>query len=348
MSNKRVQVSDDSGSTFFTLPGNQGEFRTELANVNDTIFGQSFESNQVGLGQFNLPTNGIWKGVAGYSVILKKSGTATSMTGEATTLVSGKTYQITSATKRVLSYVNSITVLDNGVDHTADVISIDYLTGQVTFDPSYTVTGAVTVTGHYMPMAVVAKARSFTLTQSSGENDETGYEDAQANGGFKVFAQGLKTINLELGGIFRVTNGWQAVLESRGLVYVELDIAGDGKSVFRGFFKVGNRGQSGNQGDVEAESIQLGLWVPDGSLVSTPASWTFTSGHTLNTALVKVLTAFYAGSELTVRYLPTGTAAGTDGQEGSAIVTEVSLANTIDGQNEFSVNFRGTEEPGVV
>jgi len=352
MSNKRIQVSSDNGSTYVTLPGNQGELTAvEMGNVTDTVFGQTFESQQPTLGMWGVTSNGLFKGVAGYNAVIKKSGTPTAMTAEACTLVSGKTYQITAATKRVISWLNTLTVLDNAVDRTAQVESIDYLTGKVTFLASHTVVGPVTVTGSYLPMTQVAKGRSFNLRQSVAQVDTTGYDDAQGNGGFKTFDEGLRTVSLELGGIFSATAAWAAAAVARGIVYVEVDLdaSNTGKNVFRGFFKIMSTSQSGNQGDVETQTVNLSLWVPDSDLVVTPFSWTIDSASRLSSAIQKCLAAFAAQSTLKVRYLPQGAIGQSpnDGTVGDAIVTEASLANSIDGQNEFSFTFRGTGAPAA-
>lgn len=353
MSNKRVQVSSDNGVTWVTLPGNQAELTAiEMANVTDTVFGQSFESQQPSLGQWGLTSNGLFKGVAGYNAIIKKGGTPTAMVAEAMSLVSGQIYQVTAATKRVLSWANAITVFDNAVDHTADVESIDYLTGKVTFASGYVVTGPVTITGSYLPMAQIAKGRSFNLRQSVTQNDETGYDDAQGNGGFRIFEEGLRQVSLELGGIFNATAAWAAAAATRGVVYVEVDLdASDaGKNVFRGFFKIMTTSQSGNQGDVESQTVQLQLWVPDGDLVLRPFGWDIASASKMSSAVQKCLAAFANQTGLKARYLPKGTTgnAPLDGTEGDVIVTEASLANAIDGQNEFSFTFRGTGAPSPV
>ncbi len=353
MSNKRVQVSSDGGTTYVTLPGNQADLTAvEFGNVTDTIFGQTFESQQPTLGQWGVTSNGLFKGVAGYNAVIKQSGTPTSMAAEACSLVSGKTYQVTSTTKRVLSWADALTVLDNAVDHTADVVSIDYLTGKVTFAAGYTVTGPVTLTGYYVPMTQIAKGRSFNLRQSVAQVDTTGYDVAQSNGGFRTFDEGLRSVSLELGGIFSASAAWQAKALTRGIVYVEVDLdASDPlKNVFRGFFKVMNNSQSGSQGDVETQTVQLQLWVPDSDLIVTPFSWTIASASAMSSAVQKVLAAFAAQTDLDIRYLPTGAigASPNDGIEGTVIVTEASLANSIDGQNEFSFTFRGTGAPAAV
>jgi hypothetical protein len=290
------------------------------------------------------------KSIAGYNLLLKKGGTPTAMTAEATTLVSGKTYQITASAKRVISYLHTLTVLDNGVDHTADVLSVDYLSGKITWKAAYTPTGATTITGTYIPLTVIAKARSMNLTMNQGVTDTTDYATAQANGGWRTFAAALRTVSMEIGSIYDAATGWAAVLAARGIVYVEgdLDAADPGKNVFRGFFKVNNQGKNGNQGDVEAETIGLSLWVPDGTLVEQAFAWYIAVSSTLNNAIKIILTAFMAQSSIDVRYLPTGTADGTSGNTGDAVPIELSMRNVIDGINEFSFNFRGSGAPAAV
>ncbi len=352
MANKRIRVSDNGGTTYFTLPGNQGEKRHELNQVEDTVFGQAYQSQNPTLAQFNFSANGLFKGVAGYQAVLKKGGTATTMTAEACTLVSGKTYQITAATKRVIDYNTALTVFDNAVDKTAFVQNIDYLNGTVTFLASYTVTGPVTLTGKYLPMAVMAKARGFNLTQTQSQIDGTVYEDAQANNGHRTFGGGLKTIGLEISHIFAASNSWLTQLLTRGIIMVEIDLdaANPGLTVFRGFFKAATDVAAGNQGDVETETITLSLYMPDGELVLQPFNWYISGSSKLNSAVVKCLTAFTNQSVIKAQYLPSGATGATplDGIEGDVIVTECSLANAIDGQNEFSFAFRGTGAPTAV
>lgn len=341
MANKRVQVSDDGGSTFFTLPGNQGEKREELATVDDTIFGANYESGNPTLAQWNVSANGVYKGVAGYNAKLMGPGTPTSMAAEALTLVSGKTYRITAATKRMLSLGHTITVYDNAVDATAEVASIDYLTGTVTFDSGYTVTGPVTLDGYYIPMTQLGKARSFSLTQTKAELDNTTYEAAQTNGGYRTFdPAGLKTANLEIGSIFLNSTIWLPLLRARSVVYVEcdLDISDPGKTMFRGFYRVSSHVGSGNQGALEEETIQMTLYAPDGDLIVQPFGWYIESTSRLNIAIKKALLAWSQDESINVRYLPDGV----NGFEGEAIITECSLANAVDGQNEFTFGFRGS------
>lgn len=353
MSNKRIQVSDDSGSTWNTLPGNQGDYKNTLNLTVDTIFGQSYESQQPNLGMWTMTANGIFKGVSGYNCVIKKGGTPTTMTAEACTQVgSTKTYFITNAVKRVISYLDALTVLDGGVDHTADVLSIDYLTGQVTFKSAYTPGGAITVTGKYIPLVVIAKAKSFTLSQTQTTIDNTGYDDAQSNSGHRVYVPGLRTVSLQLGSIFAASSAWLTTILSRGICYVEIDLdaTNPGLTVARGFFKVNDRSQQGNQGAVEDETISLALWVPDGSLVALPFSWYIANTSTLNVAIQKILASFVNQTIINGRYLPSGApgASPLDGATGLLFPTECSLTNSIDGLNDYTFKFQGTGAPTAV
>jgi hypothetical protein len=347
MGAKRIQVSVDGGTNYRTLPGSNGEFREEVATVNDTVFGQSFESNEVSIGTWEVSANGYFKGVVGYCAKIRQGGTPVAMTTEATTLVSGKTYQITATTKRIIDYFSSLTVFDNGVDHTADVISVDYLSGLVTFDPAYTVTGAVTVTGYYVPTTVIASARSFELTQSANATDTSDYDTVCSNGGWRLHEPGLRTVSMDLTGLYNLSNGAAAAIRARDPVIIEVTPDNSSTTVFRGFFKRHNRAQSGDVGNLEEETQTFGLWVPDGGLVVTPFSWYFGAGTALNQAIRDVIGAWQDEDILKVRYQDDPDVAGS-GHVGDAVVTEASLSGSFEGIHEFTFGFRGTGAPAAV
>ena len=121
--------------------------------------------------------------LAGYLSTIYKPGTATTMTAEAMSLVSGKTYRITDDAKRVIDPTAAITVLDNAVPVTlaTDVQDIDLLMGKVTFDAGYTVTGPVTITTDYLPMTEVNCARSFTFSATRDIADVTCFNPTTAD-----------------------------------------------------------------------------------------------------------------------------------------------------------------------
>ena len=186
---KRLQVSSDN-ATYYTLPGNTGQLSLDGNAVDDTVFGQLYKSEQTTLINAQITAPAFYKGLAGYNAKLYKPGTSTALTTEPMTLVSGKTYEITNAAKRVINRTFSpINVFDNAVNANAEVLNFDYLFGRVTFKASYTVIGPVTITGQYYPMVQLAKANSFSLTQSADAVDTTDFETAQGNSGYRTFKQ---------------------------------------------------------------------------------------------------------------------------------------------------------------
>ena len=131
---KRVQISDDDGSTWYTLPGNSGELSQDAGTIDDSIFGQEFSSGQAGAINWSINANAIYKGYSGYVAKILKNGSSTSMTAEAMTLVSGKTYKITNAAKNVWDRTATWIVYGNAVAiDPSNIQSIDYLFGRVTF-----------------------------------------------------------------------------------------------------------------------------------------------------------------------------------------------------------------------
>jgi len=339
---KTVQVSDDNGVTWYTLPGGEGELNRESGLISDTIFGQTFESNEVGLLGWNLNGQAIYKGFAGYLADLKQVGTATGMTTEACTLVSGKTYQIDDTTKRIwdrLGAVNPLVVFDNAVDHSADVLSIDYLFGKVTFEAAYTPTGPITVTGTYFPTAVLGQGKSFTLNMTAALIDTTTFAIAQANGGYRTQDPGLRNANLEIGGLYALSSGFATVLSGRSEIIIEIDPVGDGLSIARGFYKLTTMGQSGAVGALEEESLNFTLNVPveDALPVDIPFGWEFDASSAIPAAVQKSIEAWQAETKLDVRYLPDGVA----GDTGDAVVNNFTMSGGLEQMNEFTAVYSG-------
>lgn len=335
---KRVRISDDNGANWYTLPGNTAEFSNEAGDLDDTVFGQNFGSTQTGLIGWTISANGLWKGFAGYVAKILKSGASTTFATLPFTLVSGKTYKINDTTKNVWDRTATFTVFDNAVDHTADVESIDYLFGRVTFKSAYTVTGPVTVTGKYLPTSSVGCANAFTLTQTANAVDNTCMDTAQSNAGHRTYEYGLKTVSLDLDGVYKVANGFRTLLENRTELIIEIDPSGTGKSVARGFFKAMSAGQSGDVGDLEQETVTFNLSVPDIDTLPYPFHWIHDVTSTLNTALVKALNAWEASALIDIQYLYDGT----NGVAGDAVITDLTLAGGLEAMNEFTVNVNGS------
>jgi hypothetical protein len=338
MASKVLSVSSDN-TTFYTIPGSTAGFDTTGATASDTIFGQTYSSTQPTINSWTITGNSYYKGYAGYVCTIKKSGTSTAMTGEAMTLVSGKTYQISAATKEIWDRTATFVVYDGGVDHTADVASIDYLYGKVTFASAYTVTGAVTVDGSYLPTSTYGKASDFTLTQTATTINTTDLDTAQANNGYDTFIPGLRTVSLGLNGFFNTSNGFKTLLDGRTEIVIEINPDGAGNSMCRGFFKADKTGQSGAVGAAETETANFMLSVPySATSTITAFSWAHASGTTLPQGIRTVMDAWEGETLVYVKYLPDGTT----GWTGQAVVTDVSLKSGLTAMSEFTANFQGS------
>lgn len=336
---KRIRISSDAGTTWFTLPGNSGEFQSDAGELDDTIFGQDYKSSEIGIINWSVKTNAFYKGFAGYQVDLKKSGTPTTFTTEACTLISGKTYQVNDTTKQVWDRLTAVNVFDGGVNKDAFVESIDFIFGRVTFLPSYTVTGAVTVTGKYLPMTVLASYKDFTLGMSMDPKDTTDVPTAQSNGGYATYEAGLKTVTLELSGVFNVTNAYRAALAARSELILEINPDGTSKSVARGYFKPIATGQSGDVGALEEETVSFRLQVPSSpSNIQYPFRWSHAVSTTLNTAVQKILTAWQDGTVINVQYLPDGST----GVTGQCVISDCTLTGGLESMNNFDVQLQGS------
>lgn len=332
---KRIKISADN-VTYTTLPGNTAEMRDEAGQLTDTIFGQSFDSSEIGLITATLQANALYKGFAGYVVDFKVAGTPTTMTGEAMSNVSGKIYQVTNTAHQILDHATDVVVYDNAVDHTVDVISIDYLTGTITFDASYTVTGPVTMDAKYVPTTAIAGARSFTLTQTANAIDNTDIPTAKANGGFRTFEPGLKQVSLNVGGVFKASNAFRDALIARSVFIVEINPDNSGLSLCRGYFKYSGRSQTGDVGALEEENLTLMLQVPDIELLSRPFGWAHSALTQLNLGVRNCLAAWEDETLVYAQYLYDGT----NGYQGQAVVTDLSLSGGLEAMNTFSVSLQ--------
>lgn len=354
MGYKTINVSSDN-TNFFTLPGQTGEWDDTLGVLDDTVFGQTYKSSQPGLIDAKITADAFYKGFAGYNATIKAIGSTTSFTTEACThLGSGKSYQITNTAKRVWDRATTLTVFDNGVDKTDKVLTFDYLFGTVTFQSAYSVTGPVTITGSYFPLTALAKYRSFTLTMTDANIETTDLPTAQGNSGIRTYINGLKTVSMQVDGIYNNSAPvYHSYLVGRSEVVIELSPDGGGVTIARGFFKLDDRKQSGKVGELELETATFGLFVPtslklsagDGTPTGTllaPFAWSFTSGQTttLDQSVQIVMNGFLNSTAVYVQYLPDGGATSMAGYTASSIVSDCSLSGGYDSMNMFNVGLQ--------
>ena len=177
---------------------------------------------------------------AGYNAKLYRSGTSTSMTAEATTLVTGKTYRITNAAKRMLDPGSAVTVDDGGVPiASVNIESIDYLHGIIVLDAGYTPGGAITVDANYLPLSQIADVYTSSVSTSVTMLDDTVYEDTgvsrkaglkDISGSFSAYDEGATALSglLEAGTVLYLTlmqTGSASVEHLRARVLLESEDA---------------------------------------------------------------------------------------------------------------------------
>lgn len=352
---KVINLSDDDGVTQYALPGSEGSFNNEAEAIDDTILGQTYQSNEVGLVGWGVSSNGIFKGFAGYVAEIKVPGTPTGMTDEPTTLVSGKTYQIDDVTRRVLDRTVAITIDDSAAPvAAADILNIDYLFGRVTFVASYTPSGAITFeTASYLPLVTAGKANTYNLTMTAESIDESDFTTVQGNAGTRVFKPGLRTVSLELGGIFDSTESFKTDLTDRNELIIDIDPAGDGSTLARGFFKIATASQAGAVGALEEETVNFVLQVPieeTNPAVEFPFSWEFINTTLAQAIQVAITSWLTEDNTVEVQYLPLGAVGQTplDGIEGDVIFTDISLSGGLSNMNVFTLEMQGTDQYTVV
>jgi hypothetical protein len=335
---KSVLISALGASTFRKLSGNTADFMVQADMVDDTIYGHAYKSMQPDILNWELSANAVYKGYAGYQAKIMKTGPGIVFTDEPAALVSGQIYEITDTTKRIIDQATAPVVKAGGVDQTANVEKIDYLFGRIIFKSTYTVSGAVTITGKYLPNAQVCSMNKYSLSQQADAVDSTDLCIAQSNQGFRQYQPGLKTVSLELTGFYKLTSTFLDELKARERFIIELNPDGLGHSTCRGFFIVKSDKQSGKVGSIEEENVSMDLWAPDGDLLQAPFSWVHKPESILNLGVRTLLDAWINEVLVDARYLEDGVS----GKQGSAVVTNMSLAGGLGALNEFSVQLKGS------
>jgi len=214
---------------------------------------------------------------AAFNTVVKATGTSTTMTAEACSLVSGKTYQVTNAAKRVIDPTSALTVLDNGgAVAAANIESIDFLFGKVTFVGGYTVTGAVTVTGKYLPLHTLTYAREFELTDTNMLAEATVFADTTVKR-----KQTLQSLMVRLGLLERaglVYNGGStslvSVLTAGTVLVIEINVGGSG-TIFRAMVIPENVSQGATVAGLLEEGVTFQGLTASGALGDHHAYWGF-------------------------------------------------------------------------
>lgn len=336
MSAKTFEVSPD-GITWAVMPGNDASVDLEGEDLDTTVFGSDFNSSITGIISHSFSANAMFRETAGYNARIRKTGTATAFTDEATT-VNGDWYEITDRAKSVFDYEAGLIVEDgSGVVAASNIDEIDFLHGRVKFVDGYSVSGAVTLSGEYMPVTTFGCFNSFDLTQSS-ETIETGcFETVGANGGYQLYKPTLRDVSVDAEGFYQTSSDFAQILQSRDRFIIEFDVEGDGENIARGYFRIGSDGYSGGPGGDETESVSFSLFVPEGV---KPFSWRFGSNSKAPQGLIWTIEAWENKTNLFFRYSPEGSSGQTF--SGEAVITDCSISTAVDSLAEASVSGQGT------
>lgn len=344
MAEKQIKISSDGGSTFNTFPGSSGEYGMERESLDDSTYGFSFKSTRPGLGTWSMSTNAFYKGYSGYEAKILKSGTSTTATGGGMTQVGATSVWATTLTSTNMwnRLGATVVVYDGVVDVTADVASIDYIWGRVTFTTGSEPVGVVTADFDYFPTSQYCVAREFTLTQSADTQDTTDFCSAQTNK-YRSFKPTTRTVSLSLSGFYALNNGFKLLVESSDELIIEISPAGlETESACRGIFRALTTGSSGDFGGAEDESVDFQLSVPDSTTV--PFSWVHPDTTTIPVAIHDGLEAWQDEATYKYQYLPDGLA----GEQGDGIITDISLSAGLSAMPEYSVSIQGSGARTVV
>jgi hypothetical protein len=204
---------------------------------------------------------------AAYLSKISNGGTSTATTAEACSLVSGKTYKVTSTTKRVLDPTVARVWKDNlVVVSAANILSENLLFGTVTFVPAYTVTGPITVDANYIPMQAVA---FVTKAELSGKVDlvDTTPLNNTAGAHTRTATTVDASMSLEITDALNTdldstvaTQTFITIFQGRSSAFlVEFNPDGGTVGVFRGWFVLSDLKVSVDPGDVVRGTVNAQL-----------------------------------------------------------------------------------------
>jgi len=349
---KTVRFSKDD-VVYYNIPGNTADISEDSATVDDSIFGTTFTSMQPTLITWNTSANGFYKGFPGYKASVRRAGTTTAFTQEAATLGDNGYFYVDDRAKSLWDRTIDVEVFISvpAVDpedppvitpvDAEDVVEVDHLHGGVLLDVSVVipVDGTVLISGSYLPTSAICKAQSFSLTMSADTENVTDFCVAQENGGYAVFQYQRQTVELSLEGFYSDTNNFSADLLSRDIMIIEIDPAGDGSSVARGYFRATSRSQSGDVGSTETESVTFMLAVPED--VDVPFQWYHGSTSSIPNAVRAILDVW---ADRESGYLEYRAENSNLIRKGVVLVSDCSLSSGVEEINEFSFDFQGSGE----
>lgn len=283
------------------LPGKEASLNLDGNQIDITNFitaGTNGVKNYlVGLLDVNITTSGNLSSIQGYKALLKKSGTPTTFSAEAASLVGTLTYQITDVTKRAIDPDTALVIWDGSSPVTP--VSIDYLFGTVVLPSA---SGTITFhSGKYLPLTVIGQnSGSFELSLTGTVLDGTTRPAAISNGGLKVNLIGLIDSSANVDRMDDLTGDFKDLAQARTPFLLEFGLA-NGAFTARGWYTLKGAGSSGSVEGIEMEKLQF---VPYGRATE---SFSYVYTNAFNAGLADAIDAFFARTLVTAHYLPDGT-----------------------------------------
>ncbi len=189
-------------------------------------------------------------GIASYLTEVSIQTDSDPFTDEAMSLVSGNTFQITDAAKRVWNRAVDVEVKVDGSVVTPS--SVNYLFGTVTLASS---PGAdpVTVTGAYLTVTPITHVASYSLTLSATMLEKTFLSQTS-----RTRDAGLLDSSVTLSRFEDGEDAFRDALDARASLLVEI-VPGGGTKTFRGWYVTESTNLSGGVDDLENDEVTLQL-----------------------------------------------------------------------------------------
>jgi len=191
-------------------------------------------------------------GVAGYVFRVKKSGASTGFTGETASNTTGNTWVIDDTNKNLFDRSLAVNFYDNGVlIDSADIDSIDYLFGKVTF--TGVKSGPITIDGSYIPLVDIASAKETTLNLTSAILDNT----AINNTGYHSKTYGVHDVSVSVTRFYDYNEDFASILNARQPLVI--DVTPNPNKSYRGWFVMESNEISLDIDSLEDQSISFSL-----------------------------------------------------------------------------------------
>ena len=205
---------------------------------------------------------------AAYRTLVGIPGTVTALSNEPCTYVGGCDFRITDATRRLLDRDTTVVVRSattrsgaKTVVNSANV-TVNFAGGVVTLrGGSYTASSCANLflffTGGFIPFTNVGGANNYSVEMSAEVLEDTNFEAANANGGYRTRLTGLQDVSISVSAYSPLNKAFATRLQERQNVIVNV-LVGQ-KERITGRFVVESVSQSGEVGGLETEDISFQL-----------------------------------------------------------------------------------------